>query len=119
ADRRAAHRARRGGEGVMLGFKRKTDGMPDLGQGRGWSESSWRRAPKKQIPVDRLTSTNKGGYLSMRRAEEYVRATHVGRIYVVERGGDYYVADCHHHVVAAMLRGEKTITAHVERRGDR
>lgn len=103
----------------MLGFKRKTDGMPDLGQGRGWSESSWRRAPKKQIPVDRLISTNRGGYLDGRRAERYARTGHKGRIYVVERGGDYYVADGHHHVVAAMLRGEKTITAHVKRPGDR
>jgi len=104
---------------AILGFRRKTDGMPDLGQGKGWSDSSWRRAPKRRVPIDRLISTNRGGYLDHKRAERYARTGHRGMICVVEKEGDLYVADGHHHVVAAMLRGEKTVEVRVKRPGDR
>jgi hypothetical protein len=102
----------------MSWFNKTTHGMPDLGQGQGWTPSSWRRAPRKQVPVDKLVSTNRGGYLNESRAARYVRKSG-GDVYVVEHEGRYYIADGHHRAVAAMMRGEKTITARVKRAGER
>jgi uncharacterized ParB-like nuclease family protein len=102
-------------------FNEMTNGMPALGQGQGWTPSSWRRAPRKQVPVAKLVSTNRGGYLSQRRAARYARkggSVGGGDVYVVEHEGRYYIADGHHRAVAAMMRGEKTITARVKRAGD-
>lgn len=100
-------------------FTTTVNGMPDLGQGPGWTPSSWRRAPRRQVPVDRLVSTNLGGYLSETRAARYARRAGGGDVYVIEHAGRFYIADGHHRAVAAMMRGEKTITARVKRAGDR
>jgi ParB-like nuclease domain len=100
-------------------FNQATDGMPDFGQGEGWTPSSWRRAPCKQVPVGRLVSTNRGGYLSERRAARYARRRGGEDICVIAHEGRYYIADGHHRAVAAMMRGENTITARVKRAGDR
>ncbi|OZM79911.1 hypothetical protein CFP66_23180 [Pseudonocardia sp. MH-G8] len=103
----------------MSWFNERTNGMPDLGQGPGWTSASWRRAPRKKVPVDKLVSTNLGGYLSQRRADQYARKGVGADVYVVEHQGRYYLADGHHRAVAAMMRGEKTIAARVKRAGDR
>jgi ParB-like nuclease domain len=100
-------------------FNEMTNGMPAFGQGQGWTPSSWRRALRKQVPVDKLVSTNRGGYLNERRAARYARNRGGGDVYVVEHEGRYYIADGHHRAVAAMIRGEKTIAARVKRAGDR
>lgn len=99
-------------------FTTTTNGMPSLGQGEGWTASSWRRAPRKRVPVTRLVATNRGGYLNESRAAKYARTGGGADIYVVEHGGRYYIADGHHRAVAAMMRGEKSITARVKRAGD-
>jgi ParB-like nuclease family protein len=99
-------------------FHHAADGMPNFGQGLGWTPASWRRAPRKQVPVGKLVSTNRRGYLSERRAARYAR-TGGADIYVVEHAGRYYIADGHHRAVAAMMRGDTTIAARVKRAGDR
>ena len=104
---------------AMRWFRESTDGMPDLGQGEGWSEASWRRAPCKQVPVTKLVSTNRRRYLSEHRAARYARRRGVDDIYVVEHAGRYFIADGHHRAVAVMMRGESMITARVKRAGDR
>lgn len=96
----------------------KVDGMPDVGQGDGWSESEWRRAPRRTVRTADLVSTNRGGYLSRRRVEKYARGGG-GDPYVVEHRGRYYIADGHHRAAAAIARGEKTIPVRVKRGGDR
>ncbi|GAA0905778.1 ParB/RepB/Spo0J family partition protein [Pseudonocardia zijingensis] len=103
----------------MSWFLQATDGMPDLGQGPGWPPSSWRHAPRKQVPVNKLVATNRRGYLNEARAARYARHGARGDIYVIEHAGRYYIADGHHRAVAAMMRREKTITARVKRPGDR
>jgi hypothetical protein len=100
-------------------FNRSTDGMPDLGQGEGWTPASWRRAPRKQVPVDKLVATNRRGYLDERRATKYARNGRGGDVYVVEHQGRYYIADGHHRAVAAMMRGKTTIAVRVKKPGDR
>lgn len=95
-------------------FRRKVDGMPDVGQGDGWTVSSWRSAPKKRVPVAKLVSTNRGGYLNPRKVAKYSSGGG-GTPYVVQDGGTYYVADGHHRAAAAAARGEKYITARVKR----
>lgn len=99
-------------------FTRKVDGMPDVGQGDGWTESSWRRAPRKSVPVDKLVSTNRGGYLNSKKAAKYARGGG-GDPYVVEHRGRYYIADGHHRAAAAIERGDKTISVRVKRGGKR
>jgi hypothetical protein len=103
----------------MSWFSKTTNGMPAFGQGQGWTPSSWRRAPRKRVPVGKLVSTNRGGYLNQGRAARYARNRSGGDVYVVQHGGRYYIADGHHRAVAAMMRGEKTVTARVKRAGDR
>lgn len=96
----------------------KVDGMPDVGQGDGWTESSWRRAPKKIVRTSDLVSTNLGGYLSRRRVKKYASGGG-GTPYVVEHRGRYYIADGHHRAAAAIARGDTTIQVRVKRGGDR
>lgn len=101
----------------MSWFSKKTDGMPDVGQGDGWTASSWRSAPTKRVPVSKLVSTNRGGYLDEKRVAKYAKSGKGGTPYVIESGGKYYVADGHHRAAAAMARGEKTVTVRVKRGG--
>lgn len=95
-------------------FSRKVNGMPDVGQGDGWTAAEWRRAPKKRIRVDRLVSTNLGGYLSPRKVAKYSGGGG-GTPYVVEDGGQFYVADGHHRAAAAIQRGDTHITVRLKR----
>lgn len=44
-------------------FSKSHSGMPDVGQGEGWRESSWRRAPRRTVPVSKLVAANRGHYL--------------------------------------------------------
>jgi hypothetical protein len=107
-------------EGVVTRwFREATDGMPDFGQGEGWTPASWRRAPRRQVPVAQLVSTNRGGYLNERLAARYARRRGVEDIDVVEHAARYFIADGHHRAVSVMMRGELTITARVKRAGDR
>lgn len=99
-------------------FADAVDGMPDAGQGDGWAESSWRRAPRKTVRVKDLVATNRGGYLDRERVERYT-AGGGGEPCVVEHNGRYYLADGHHRAAAAIARGEKTIRVRVKRGGDR
>jgi hypothetical protein len=100
-------------------FNHMTAGMPDFGQRQGWTPASWRRAPRKQVAVSRLVATNRRGYLDERRAARYARSGGGGDVYVVEHQGHHYIADGHHRAVAAIMRGQKTVTARVKRAGDR
>lgn len=95
-------------------FKRTVNGMPNVGQGDGWTAAEWRRAPKKKVPVERLVSTNLGGYLNPRKVAKYRRGGG-GTPYVIEDGGEYYVADGHHRAAAAIARGERYVTVRVKR----
>lgn len=97
-------------------FKRKVNGMPV--EGEGWTASSWATAPKRTLPVKQLISTNRNGYLNLRKVAQYGNGG--GALpWVVDYGGSYYVADGHHRVAAAAKRGDKTITVRVKRNGDR
>lgn len=98
-------------------FSSSRDGMPDVGQGDGWTASSWRSAPKKRVRVDKLVAANKGHYLDEKRVARYAKNGKGGTPYVVESRGKYYVADGHHRAAAAMARGEKTIVVRVKRGG--
>ncbi len=98
-------------------FSSKTNGMPDVGQGNGWTKSSWRSAPRKSVPASKLVSTNKGGYLDEKRVARYAKNGRKGEPLVVEHKGRYYVADGHHRAAAAMARGEKNVTVRVQRGG--
>ena len=96
-------------------FGRKHDGMPNVGQGEGWSESEWRRAPKKRVKVSDLESTNRGHYLDAKKVAKYAKSGRGGDPYVIEHKGRYYVADGHHRAAGAHARGDKTITVRVKR----
>lgn len=100
-------------------FSRAVDGMPDFGQGVGWTLSRWARAPRAWVSLGKLVATNRRGYLSEARAARYAEKGAGGDVYVVEHEGRYYVADGHHRAVAAMMRGEKAIAARVMRAGER
>lgn len=100
----------------MSVFKRSVNGMPDVGQGDGWTAAEWRRAPKVRVPVAQLVSTNLGGYLNASKVRKYSNGRG-GTPCVVETGGSYYVADGHHRAAAAIARGEKHITVRVKRGG--
>lgn len=100
-------------------FAAAVDGMPHVGQGDGWTESSWRRAPRKTVRVADLVATNRGGYLDAARVARYAERAPGGEPCVVEHDGRYYVADGHHRAAAAIARGDKTIQVLVKRGGDR
>lgn len=104
--------------GVGARFAAAVDGMPDLGQGRGWTPADWRRAPREQVPVSRLVATNRRGYLDEARVARYARGGGGGDIYVVAHGGRYWIADGHHRAAAAMVRGRAKVTARVLRPRD-
>src|SRR6266508_3209628 len=95
-------------------FGRTHDGMPDVGQGEGYTESEWRRAPRRRVRVVDLESTNRGGYLSPAQMARYAKGGG-GDLKVIEHKGRLYVADGHHRAAAAHARGDKTITARVKR----
>lgn len=100
----------------MSWFSGKVNGMPDFGQGDGWTASEWRRAPRRNVPVRKLVSTNRGGYLNKAKAAKYSSGGG-GDPYVVECNGRYYVADGHHRIYAAAARGERTIKVRIMRAG--
>ncbi|WP_181780933.1 ParB N-terminal domain-containing protein [Pseudonocardia pini] len=93
--------------------------MPNLGQGSGWTDSEWRRAPRRRVPVRKLVATNRHHFLDERRAARYAKTRKGGDVYVVDAGGRLYLADGHHRVVAAMMRGETSIRARVMQAGGR
>lgn len=93
---------------------KKHDGMPDVGQGDGWTASEWRRAPRRRVPVDKLESTNRGGYLDEKRVRRYAKGGGKDPK-VIEHKGRYYVADGHHSAAGAKARGDKTVNARVIR----
>ncbi len=99
-------------------FSRSHNGMPDVGQGDGWTSSQWRRAPRRSVPVSKLEATNHGRYLNPRTAARYARGGG-GVPYVVESGGRFFLADGHHRAAAAVARGDRWITVRVLRPGDR
>lgn len=76
---------------LMSWFSGKVNGMPDFGQGDGWTASEWRRAPRRNVPARKLVSTNRGGYLNKAKAAKYSSGGG-GDPYVVECNGRYYVA---------------------------
>lgn len=97
-------------------FRKSVNGMPDLGQGEGWTAAEWRRAPKKRVPVSKLVAANRGHYLNPKTAAKYAKGGG-GDPYVVESGGRYYIADGHHRAAAAIARGETHVTVRVKRGG--
>jgi hypothetical protein len=94
-------------------FRSRRDGMPDVGQGTGWKESEWRRAPTRRVRLADLIAVNRGGYLDEAIVARYVRSGGGGKPCVVEHRGCLYVADGHHRAVAAWRRGENHIKARV------
>lgn len=98
-------------------FSRSSDGMPDLGQGKGWTAAEWRKAPTKRVPVSKLVAANKGHYLDPKKVAKYAKSGGGGKPLAVESGGRYYLADGHHRAAAAIQRGEKYVTVRVKRGG--
>lgn len=94
-------------------FRQHLDGMPDVGQGTGWTERQWRQAPARWVRLADLTACNRDGYLDEKRVAGYVRAGGGGKPCVVEHCGRLYVADGHHRAVAAYRRGETHIKARI------
>ena len=90
-------------------FSRKHDGMPNVGQGEGYTESEFRRAPRRRVPISKLESTNRGGYLNPRK----VASGRDKDSYVIEHKGRYCVADGHHNAARAAARGDRTVSARV------
>lgn len=88
-------------------FSSRTDGMPDFGQGDGYKPSSF--STRKRVPVSKLVSTNRGGYL---RPDKHKGS---GTVYAVEKGGRYYIADGHHTAAAAIARGDKSVNVRVRK----
>ena len=93
-------------------FSRKHDGMPDVGQGDGWTKSEWKRARRERVLVDKLESTNRGHYLDPKLVEKAARGRGKDS-YVIEHKGRYYVADGHHNAAGAAARGDRTVNARV------
>lgn len=71
-------------------FSRKHDGMPDVGQGEGYTEKEWKRGRRERVPVSKLESTNRGGYLNPKLVEKAARGRGKDS-YVIEHRGRYYV----------------------------
>jgi hypothetical protein len=93
-------------------FRAFLDGMPDLGQGAGWTRRQWRKAPPCRVRLQDLVATNRGGYLDENRIQHYMRGGS-REPYVVEHAGCLYVADGHHRATAAHRRGSTHIRARV------
>lgn len=100
------------GNGQLAEHMSCVDGMPNVGQGSGWTERQWRKAPVRTVPLRRLVGTNRGGHLDPARVQRYLRGGG-GKPYVVEHGGRLYIAEGHHRCAAAIQRGDRTIRAHV------
>lgn len=95
-------------------FRAHLNGMPDVGQGRGWTARQWRRAPIRVVQLTDLIAINRDGYLDERRVSRYMRSNSDWALpCVVEHAGCLYVADGHHRVVAAHRRGDLTLMARV------
>lgn len=95
-------------------FCAHVDGMPDVGQGKGWTKRQWRRAPIRVVQLTDLVAINRGGYLDEQRVRRYMRSSRGWDLpCVVEHDGCLYVADGHHRVVAAHRRGELSLMARV------
>lgn len=98
----------------MSPFTRSVDGMPNVGQGSGWTATEWRRAPSRTVPVAQLVATNRGGYLDEQRVARYARRWGSGSpINVIDHGGRFYIADGHHRAAAAITRGRRSVRARV------
>ncbi len=94
-------------------FRQHLDGMPNVGQGNGWTAREWSKAPGRQVRLTDLISINRGGYLDEQVVARYVRSGGGGKPCVVEHRGRLYVADGHHRAAAAWRRGETHIKARV------
>jgi hypothetical protein len=95
-------------------FRAYLDGMPDVGQGSGWTARQWRRAPVRTVQLTDLVAINHGGYLNERIVRRYMRSSASWTLpCVVEHNGCLYVADGHHRAVAAYRRGDLTLIARV------
>lgn len=95
-------------------FARSVDGMPDFGQGRrGWGLSEF--TGRKSVPVARLVSTNRAGYLDERRVARYARRWFPPPVWVVERSGWFYIADGHHTAAAAIANRKRRVDARVKK----
>lgn len=89
-----------------------------LGVAQGVRVAALNAAPVRTIAISKLIATQNG----VRRAtvEHFVRnpdsQSHGGGskgVYVVKKGGQYYIQDGHHRIVGRMLRGRTTVRAHV------
>lgn len=81
-------------------FRRSVSGMPDVGQGGGFSRSQF--TGRKRVPVSSLIATNRGHYL---RPDKHKGS---GTVYVIEHKGQLYIADGH-HTAAANAGGSVTV----------
>jgi hypothetical protein len=100
----------------MDDYLTRVAGMPDVGQGRGWTMWTWTCSPVERVLVSQLYATQP--YLDPARVQRY---RHNGKVRsdgalpcVVHHDGRYYFADGHHRAVAAILRGDRHIRAHVK-----
>jgi hypothetical protein len=95
------------------------DGMPDVGQSRGWTAWQWRRAPIRRFRIADLCATNRGGYLSERHLQRYIKSGSMKsdglRPCVVSAGGRLYLVEGHHRAIAEAERGGTHIDAHWKR----
>lgn len=96
-------------------FRAFLNGMPDVGQGNGWTARQWRRkASIRTIQLTDLIAINRDGYLDERIVRRYMRSSAGWALpCVIEHDGCLYVADGHHRVVAAYRRGELSLMARV------
>ena len=94
-------------------FCRWLDGMPNIGQGDGWTERQWRAAPARRVRLDDLISINRNGYLNENVVGRYVRSGGGAEPCVIEHRGRLYVADGHHRATAAWRQGATHIRARV------
>lgn len=96
-------------------FRKHVNGMPNMGQGRGWTVTQWKKAPIRRVRIADLIATNLDGYLDERRVARYAQSARHDEPCVVEHRGHLYVADGHHRAAAAHQRGETYIRARVMR----
>lgn len=96
-------------------FRQHLNGIPDVGQGSGWTDTQWRAAPVRSVRLTGLIATNRGHYLDEQRVASYVRSSPGGKPYVLEHRGRLYCVDGHHRATAAYRRGDTHIRVHVKR----